>query len=57
MYSLVMRKATHTKRKSKTHFEQVSLNVVKKIASDGVSRTKRTGPKNVTPLTRSVRIV
>ena len=34
----------------------VPLNVVKKIASDDVSRTKRTGPKNVTPLTRSVRI-
>jgi hypothetical protein len=38
-----MAKSTDAKRKSQTHFEQVPIEVVKKIAEQDVSKHKRAG--------------
>ena len=38
-----MAKSKDATRKSQTHFEQVPIDVVKKIAEQGVSKDKKTG--------------
>jgi len=42
-----VKKTSRSKRKSKTHFEQVSLEVVKKIADREASRTEKAGTGKV----------
>ncbi len=39
-----MSKPSQARRKSRTHFEQVPLEVVKKIAVEDVAKTKRASP-------------
>jgi hypothetical protein len=39
-----MAKANSATRKSRTHFEQVPIEVVKKIADEGVSKDKKAAP-------------
>jgi hypothetical protein len=42
-----MAKSTETTRKSQTHFEQVPIEVVKRVAQQYVSKDKRSGTARV----------
>jgi hypothetical protein len=42
-----MAKSNHATRKSRTHFEQVPIEVVKKIAEQDVSKDKKAGNARV----------
>jgi hypothetical protein len=42
-----VKKTNHVKRKSRTHFEQVSLAIVKKVTGADASRAETAGPSRV----------
>jgi hypothetical protein len=42
-----MTKTNHATRKSQTYFEQIPIDVVKKIAEEDVSKDKKAGTDNV----------